>query len=326
MISSADPDYTISSLKSGDVTATTLTIRRFHETFPQEFETIITTRSGAIQYQLRTVVKQKKEFHLETIDSPQWILIPPKLQSYANEHRLNIRCAVFVPRDAVTTFIDELTMSRAKASTSDSQPKFDFLNIVGVHKDQQDVVENQDDVSVLIGRRRRTRNGHVIYHVGLSTRNATPAFEGIYQCILERHYDKLMALSKIKFTGSGALLPEIPVIELISCERDNYDPQTATITLTEGVSTCLRCRALAESAPEVAVYYGGRDEELGSRKNDSSKAVVGVTKYLNLVDAGVVETTYMFQNPKSHLLEGSYYCKASNLFGTARIDFKITFR
>jgi len=54
----------------------------------------------------------------------------------------------------------------------------------------KNLTEEQGD-TLLVGRRQMTSSGHVLYHVGVSARNASSGFSGHYQCVVERQHDRL---------------------------------------------------------------------------------------------------------------------------------------
>jgi len=99
---------------SGEVTATTLSILKFKDRFPLEFETIVTTADGALQYQLKTIVRQRRELRLERIDSPEYLLRPPMTILSQKGGTLDFQCALFVLKEN-SSFTNELTISRVRA-------------------------------------------------------------------------------------------------------------------------------------------------------------------------------------------------------------------
>jgi len=64
----------------------------------------------------------------------------------------------------------------------------------------QNLTEEQGD-TLLVGRRQMTSSGHVLYHVGVSTGNATSGFSGHYQCVVERQYDRLFVVATVGVEG-----------------------------------------------------------------------------------------------------------------------------
>jgi len=86
----------------------------------------------------------------------------------------------------------------------------------------QNLTEEQGD-TLLVGRRQLTSSGHVLYHVGVSARNATARFAGHYQCVVERQFDRLFALSTVAVAGRAAPLPQTPQLELNTCRHNTYN-------------------------------------------------------------------------------------------------------
>jgi len=87
----------------------------------------------------------------------------------------------------------------------------------------QNLTEEQGD-TLLVGRRQMTSSGgKVLYHVGVSARNASAGFSGHYQCIVERQYDRLFAVSTVGVAGRKSPLPQIPQIELKFCHQNRYN-------------------------------------------------------------------------------------------------------
>jgi len=76
---------------------------------------------------------------------------------------------------------------------------------------------------LLVGRRQMTSSGHVMYHVGVSARNASARYAGHYQCVVERQFDRLFALSTVVVAGLSAPLPRIPQLELKTCRQSSYN-------------------------------------------------------------------------------------------------------
>src|SRR6218665_1035511 len=155
-------------MKSGEVTATTLTIRRINDSATYGLETILTAIDGPVQYQMSTVIRPRPDpVTPEYIDSPEWLIV-------ARDH---------------TTHTNELVMSRATVTAEEGS--FRVEPLLRIHKDTQDVVEGVHDNAMFIGKRVTTAIGHVVYYIRLSKKNATQAFTGVYQCSMERKEDRL---------------------------------------------------------------------------------------------------------------------------------------
>lgn len=286
-------------MKSGEVTAATLTIRRVLDGAVYDLETILTSRDGTVQYQMSTVIRPRPDpVKPEYIDSPEWLLVAPAQIEYNSSGSLDIHCAAFVAREN-TTHTNELIMSRATLS---EDGVFRVEPLLRIHKDTQDVVEGRHDNVMFIGKRVTTSVGHVIYYIRLSRKSATQEFAGVYQCSMERKEDRLFLLSTVRMIGGGPVLPVTPFVELVSCE-DNFDKRRNILQLTEGVATCFRCRAVAGPTVNVTVYRG--TQELRQRPG------IGVTRYFNVFDSGYKEATYTFHSPSASVDNGVYYCHAS---------------
>lgn len=287
-------------MKSGEVTATTLTIRRINDSATYDLETILTAIDGTVQYQMSTVIRPRPDpVTPEYIDSPEWLIVAPAQIQYNNSGSLDVHCAAFVAREN-TTHTNELVMSRATVTAEEGS--FRVEPLLRIHKDTQDVVEGVHDNAMFIGKRVTTSIGHVVYYIRLSKKNATQAFTGVYQCSMERKEDRLFLHSTVRMIGGEPVLPRTPIVELVSCE-DNYDKRQGVLRMTEGMATCFRCRAIASPNATVTVYR--ESQELRQRPG------LGVTRYVNVMDSGVVEVTYTFHSPNaSH--SGGHYCHASS--------------
>ena len=111
------------------------------------------------------------------------------------------------------------TVPYCQAHCSPFQPR--ILNKPSVWL--QNLTEEQGD-TLLVGRRQMTSSGHVLYHVGVSASNATGRFAGHYQCVVERQFDRLFALSTVAVEGRASPpLPQIPQLELSTCRQDTYN-------------------------------------------------------------------------------------------------------
>jgi len=86
----------------------------------------------------------------------------------------------------------------------------------------QNLTEEQGD-TLLVGRRQMTSSGHVLYHVGVSTGNASSGFSGHYQCVVERQYDRLFVVATVGVKGRQSPLPKIPQIEMKFCHQNSYN-------------------------------------------------------------------------------------------------------
>ena len=127
-----DDEYKITFQRSGDVIATTLTIPDFKQKFPRDFETVLTSNEGTMQYQLRTSVEEPISYRLDNIDSPEWMAIPPPLMQFRNKHPMKVHCKVFVPNEKEGfQFTNELTMFRAFPSDKKSSAKMLFQEVIG---------------------------------------------------------------------------------------------------------------------------------------------------------------------------------------------------
>ena len=96
------------------------------------------------------------------------------------------------------------------------------LYVYCVCSKRQNLTEEQGD-TLLVGRRQMTSSGHVLYHVGVSARNASAGFSGHYQCIVERQYDRLFAVATVGIEGRKPPLPQTPRIELKFCQQNRYN-------------------------------------------------------------------------------------------------------
>ncbi len=287
----------------------------FREVFPRDFETVLTTVDGTMQYQIRTVIKDVVDYELETIDSPEWITIPPPKVHFHNHHALKVHCKVFIA-DEDPGFTNELTMFRAilKPTGREDHFKMEFQSVINIHKETQNYAE-ENGPTIMQGMREPHKHGHVTYEVRLNNKNATRNYEGVYQCSLERQFDKVYVSSFITLVSNQSPFPSYPLVDLISCERTNYDSRNNIVILSRGQETCLRCRGIGYPRPKVALY-DENDREI------TTTADISVTKYINVADAGVSEATYTFRRP-SPVNSGRYVCKAYNDRGSRTLSFRI---
>jgi len=89
--------------------------------------------------------------------------------------------------------------------------------------ERQNLTENQGDTLLLVGRRQMTSSGQVLYHVGVSTRNASASISGHYQCIVERQNDRMFAVATVAAAGRKSPLSHIPLIEIRSCRKESFN-------------------------------------------------------------------------------------------------------
>lgn len=110
------------------------------------------------------------------------------------------------------------------------------------------------------------------------------------------------------------IFPSYPKPELISCDRGD---KGSVIIIKTGEETCIRCRGYGTPRPQVSIYKGA----------DEFATMHGITvfNYVNVVDAGVSEATYLIRNPSS-ALNGDYSCKATNDKGSNQIPFEIRYK
>ena len=127
-------DYKISFLSSGEMIATTLAIHDFHEEFPRDFETVLTSIEGTMQYQIKTVITDSVIYKLENIDSPEWVAVPPPQMTFRKKHPMKVHCKVFVPNEKDGfQFTNELNMFRAFLEPDKRKPpKIHFEEVIGL--------------------------------------------------------------------------------------------------------------------------------------------------------------------------------------------------
>ena len=153
----------------------------------------------------------------------------------------------------------------------------------------------------------------------MRTSNASKDLEGIYQCGIERQYDKLFVISSVTIKGNLSPFSHLPRADLVSCENTKYDALNEHIIFSPKRATCVRCRGFGYPPPEVAIY-NHRDEEVIISRSGS------VTKYINVADAGVPEATYTWINPAKLLFQNSreyYTCRATNDRASSNVRFRI---
>ena len=303
-------------MRSGEVRASKLTIPQFHEKFPQDYETIMTSLDGQVQYQIRTLIHHIADHELEDVDSPEWLAVPAPEVHYREKEYLKVHCKVYVPFEDDT--FNELSMNRVvmipeeKAAPHNFELEFD--QVISAHKETSNSAEKNGPI-LLQHNRKELKGGSTIYDVKFRTKNATTLQQGVYLCAFERQYDKLFLTSYITPNGIPSPFPRFPVVDLISCQKTNYDALNYMVEFSVGQETCLRCRGVGFPMPDVGMYDPDGMEILTSPD-------VTVTKYINVADARVVEATYTFRNPTPDT-SGRYECKAQNEHGSLRLQFRI---
>lgn len=304
-------------MRSGDVTASRLYINEFSEDFPQDFETIISSVDGQIQYQLHTFVHHITDLELHEIDSPEWIAVPAPKVYYRETESLKVHCKVFVPMENPKV-VNELTMYRVgMMGEKEAEPlnfRLDFQNVISVHKETSNSAE-KNGPTLLQGSRRDIGRGHAIYDVKFRTKNATRFYQGVYLCALERQHDKLFLTSYVTPSGSPSPYPNYPIVDLKSCQKSNYDPLNFMVEFHVDQVTCIRCLGIGWPTPEVALY-DSQDHEILPTEN------ITVTKYINVADARVAEATYTFRRPSLNT-SGKYACQARNDHASRAMSFRI---
>ena len=104
---SDDSKYVLSEMRSGVVTASTLTIPNFQARSKVDLEVVISARDGTQQYQLRTRPKKGVEWLAERIDSPEWMIVPPNAREFQPGSLLVTQCKVFVPHEGDVSYTNE---------------------------------------------------------------------------------------------------------------------------------------------------------------------------------------------------------------------------
>ena len=103
---------------------------------------------------------------------------------------------------------------------------------------------------------------HTIYEVKMRTSNASKDLEGVYQCGIERQYDKLFVISSVTVKGNISPFPQIPQADLVSCEKlKTMDPLNEHISLSPKRPTCVRCKGFGYPPPSVGIY-NHKDQEV----------------------------------------------------------------
>ena len=200
----------------------------------------------------------------------------------------------------------------------------------GIHQDEESHAEESPDKTRIFQAIRKKLHDnnrephHTIYEVKMRTSNASKDLEGVYQCGIERQYDKLFVISSVAVKGNISPFPQLPKADLVSCENTNYDPLNEHISLSPDRPTCVRCKGFGYPPPSVGIYNYKDQEVHLSRSSRGS-----VTKYINVADAGISEATYTWINPSQHMFQTSkdyYTCRATNDFGSRNVRFRILLR
>ena len=111
---------------------------------------------------------------------------------------------------------------------------------MSIHKDTSNLAEHHghDKIVLLEGRRTElNRGGHVTYEVKVRVNNVNSSHQGIYQCAIEREFDKAYISSTITLISEQSLFPAHPLAELIACNRNAYDADKNLLTLKSGDET-----------------------------------------------------------------------------------------
>ena len=195
--------------------------------------------------------------------------------------------------------------------------KLFYQPVMAIHRDTQNYAE-ENDYTLLQGRRSKLYGPHAKYELKVSNKNASQPFEGIYMCSLERRMDKMYITSSITMYGNLSPLPAIPQVEFISCEKDNYvkSQHFNILTLSRDRETCIRCRGIGFPRPLVGIYRENQEIQSGRH--------ITVSKYINVADGGVSESTYVLHNYNA-LRAGKHSCRAANDQGSTSIHFKVIY-
>lgn len=311
------PDYGISSVSAGEVTAATLSILRFNvASLPLTVEAVLTTEDAARQYQIKTVVSKPTRYRLDNIDSPVWLAIPPATWSFTGQDKLTVLCKVAVPNERKVGFNNELKLLRLEKSKDDDIGN-SLQSIAVLHKDMEGPLAEQFSDIIIFGERRNVPFNRTTYEIRMSAVNESHAYAGRYVCAFERRHDKMYALSWMKLAGSTPSQTQAPTASVKSCSANNYDKDTQVLTVSAGGDTCLRCEGTGTPPPSVSLYRGSAEVE--------TSAAIGVSKYINVAAAGIAEATYTFRSP-SNQVAGQYSCRVENDFGSDRLEFRVLFR
>ncbi len=162
---------------------------------------------------------------------------------------------------------------------------------------------------------------HTVYEVKLRASNASRDLEGIYQCVIERQYDRLYVISSVTVQGNISPFPSRPKVDLVSCEGTNYDSLNEHISISRTRPTCIRCKGYGFPLPRVGIY-NHMDEEVAIYRDG------GVTRYTNVADGGIPEVTYTWKTPGTQrfLSDQFYTCRASNDIASSSVRFWILLR
>ena len=295
-----------------------------------------------MQYQIRTKVTERMDQGpIENIDSGEWMVIPKPQIQFHKGRALHVKCKVFLPHQEVETrldydqqFLKELLMHRVTLSaksdphiTSRRVPSLKLDDIFRANKRGSPNIEEQSSV-ILQGLSHQQKRGHEVYEVKMTNHNTSEAYQGVYQCMLDRQeHERQWVISQVTMAGTPSPFPAQPMVDLVACNPEDYTynriKRMYILTLYEAKHTCVRCRGFAHPRPSVALYHKGRGQS--SYKDVLQGGNIYVNKYINVADAGAAEATYIFRNPSTQLV-GSYECKAFNDRSSANLIFEIEFK
>ena len=321
-------------LYSGDVTATTLVIPFQYHDQDHVFETIITDENATMQYQLKTSLDTKVAYSLSTIDSPDWLVVPPHVSHLTQKDTFIRHCRSFVRLENGGNALI-LMYAQPVVFKSPERNRPEFRIMVQTHDSGQEKHAEEDGTMVMKGTMHRITYDSSLDAAVFDIKAKQPVTkhsrEGIYMCTVERHSDSDTRLDKfhlLSYVTVGRhhslahLLPAKPFVEIVSCATSNFDIPQNTVTLTNNQIGCVRCRGYGYPLPEVEIRrkYGDSSTELSL-----TNAKIAVSKYINVAEAGIVEAIYIFRDPDSTMV-GSHICKAVNSNGGESIFFEIKLR
>ncbi len=311
-----DLNFNISSMSSGDVRATTLTILRYSkESSPHSFSTVFTNENGTMQYRLNTSVKKKTRYNLDNIDSPEWVTLSDPEQTFTEGGTLDVHCRILVLNEE-SGYTNHLSMSRLipkfNFSSEPRTAEMQFEQVYKVHDNPQAYNAEESEGTIREGRRIELATGHVIYQIRMRTVDARRSrHEGIYQCSLERQYDRTVYITTARLYERDSLFPSqrAPLPLLTSCHKQDPGTPSHQVILNEGQDSCLRCQGFGDPLPNVNFYKDPDrlNDRLDTERIQNSNDYT-LTHYINVLDGGVNETTLTFRSP-GRAVVGTYMCR-----------------
>ena len=299
-----------------NISSSTVTIQSFRAYYPFTLEVIITAQDGSQQYQLHTRLEEDVEDLTENINSPEWMIVPPRTREFKLGDKMETQCKTFIKDEKDTYYMSEMVMFQGKPIRRDNKTLVFYDAVAIIRKDVGNFKEENEGTTYIARRERLNQDGDVTYDLEVRVDETSMENRGIYMCQMERENDKAFYLSSTNIENGASLYPSAPYAELRVCHDGQPVNDGDEIAFWRKREYCLRCQGLGYPQPNVAIYRG--NVELTDQEN------ISVFKFINVADGGIPEAIYLFLDPLENL-NGNYPCRATNENGSDQLNFQIRY-